>query len=77
MFTDKVPDETWWQEGELAKFLRIPRRRLQKIRDDGMAPPHVRIGHLILYPDSELDEWLKFWEGCGDAEINRPERACP
>lgn len=44
---------------QVAEFLGVTKATLADWRCKGMGPAYVKVGRLIRYPQSPLDEWLE------------------
>lgn len=44
---------------EAAKYLRLSPRTLERYRVTGEGPRFLKVGRLVFYRQSDLDEWLK------------------
>jgi excisionase family DNA binding protein len=53
-------DERLWSEQEVAKYLAISLRTLQRWRAEGKGPPHLMMaGRYPRYRKAEVDAWLR------------------
>jgi excisionase family DNA binding protein len=43
---------------ELAQFLRVSDRTLERWRLEGNGPPHIKAGRRCLYSRSDVENWL-------------------
>jgi predicted DNA-binding transcriptional regulator AlpA len=56
--TWKMPDGEWWSEKEVAKVIGISVHTLRNWRFSGKGPTYQKIGRRILYPKSDVLEFM-------------------
>lgn len=52
---------------ELAAATGLPRWRIHELVAKGDAPPHLRIGRTIRFPEDEVAAWIRARTGAADA----------
>jgi excisionase family DNA binding protein len=55
-----------YDAGDFASLLQISERHIWKLRDAGLLPECIRIGRLVRWPRTRVDEWIH--QGCPGLE---------
>lgn len=54
---------------EIAETLRVSPRTLRRWRRTGKGPPCLTVGRIILYPEQDLEEWIRRKKGEGRCDL--------
>ena len=60
-------DEKFFTTQEVARFLRVTVRTLERWRSEGEGPPIITMGGLIRYRSDDLDAWIEANRTAGSA----------
>jgi excisionase family DNA binding protein len=52
-------------EQQVMRLLRVSKRTLQRLRQKGNGPPHIKVGRRILYRRQAVEKWLEAREKGG------------
>lgn len=64
---DDITSDPLLRSEAVAEYLDVALATLEKWRNAGRGPAHVRIGRLVRYRQSDLDRWLREQRVGGEA----------
>ena len=59
MVEPAIQDDGRWTVSELAKWLRVSDRHLQRLMETSDAPPAIRLGRRIIFSRAAVTKWLE------------------